>query len=126
MCPIDDDPLIAASNNDPHVAVYRVVDATELAYLLMTGDYGSNPNRSGKYFALSYAGAVAFAGAPMNAGSTITETALPRSVVNQGWGMIDPGPRGAGASVYFEEVQLPMVYGAMTPPVVIAGAGQGP
>ncbi|MGH7100471.1 MAG: hypothetical protein ACREE4_22880, partial [Stellaceae bacterium] len=109
----------AAPSNDPRIAVYRVVDATELAYLRMTGNYGSNPNRSGKYFARSLSGAAAFAASPMNAGSMITETTLPQSVVKQGWSMIDPGPNGAGISVYFAEVQLPMVYGAMTPPVIL-------
>src|SRR6266849_4056668 len=125
--PLTDDGLaIAAPNNDPRVVVYRVVDAAELAHLRMTGSYGSNPNRSGKYFALTLAGARAFAAAPMNTGSTITETTLPQSVVSLGWGMIDPGPHGAGSSVHFSELQLPIVYNAMIPPIVITGAGQVP
>jgi len=111
---------------DLHVTVYRAMDATELAYLQITGNFGSNPNRSGKYFALTLAGAIAFASAPMNAGSTIIETTLPQSVVSLGWTMIDPGPHGAGHSVYFEEAQLPVVYGAMTLPMIVAGAGPGP
>ena len=41
------------------------------------------------------------------------ETSLPQSVLNQGWLMIDPGPNGAGPSVYFDELQLAMVYSAM-------------
>jgi hypothetical protein len=121
----DEASAIATTSNDPRIAVYRVVDATELAHLVMTGSYGSNPSRSGKYFALTVAGATAFAAAPMNAGSTITETTLPQSVVSQGFAMIDPGPHGAGRSVHFAEPQLAMVYGAMGP-VVIAPAGQGP
>jgi len=103
-----------------------VVDSVELAHLQMTGNYGSNPSRSGKYFALSLAGARSFAAAPLNANSTITETTLPRSVLSQGWRMVDPGPHGAGISIYFSEPQLAMVYGAMTVPVVVAGAGQQP
>ena len=112
--------------SDPGIAIYRVIDAAELAYLQMTGNYGSNPSRSGKYFALTFAGAAAFAAAPMHAGSTITETTLPQSVVRWGFAMIDPGPYGAGRSVYFGEAQLPIVYRAMTPPVVVAGARRGP
>ena len=120
------DETVASAGNDPRVSVYRVIDAMELAYLRMHRSYGSNPNGSGKYFALTLDGARAFATAPMNAGSTITGTTLPQSVVRQGFAIIDPGPRGAGRSVYFEETQSPMVYGAMTPPIVLAGAGQGP
>jgi hypothetical protein len=96
-----------------------VVDPTELAYLLMTGNYGSNPHRSGKYFALTLGGARTFATAPMNAGSTITETTLPQSIVRQGWAVTDPGSQGAGPSVFFDDIQLPMVYAAMTPPVIV-------
>jgi hypothetical protein len=123
---IDNGPAIAPSNNDPRVAVYRVIDATALAYLLMAGNYGSNPNRSGKYFALTLAGALAFAAAPMNAGTTITETTLPQSIVSQGFAMINPGSHGAGSSIYFSELQLHLVYSVMTPPTVTAGAGQRP
>src|SRR6266852_7045494 len=95
--PLTDDGLaMAAPNNDPRVVVYRVIDAAELAHLRMTGSYGSNPTRFGKYFALTLAGARAFAAAPMNAGSTITETTLPQSVVSEGWRLVDPGRRGAG------------------------------
>jgi hypothetical protein len=99
-----------------------VVDPTELAYLQATGNYGSNPSQSGKYFALSLAGAQAFANAPMNAGSTITSTTLPQSVVNQGFGFADPGAHGAGPSVFFDQPQLPTVYGTMTPPVIVPNA----
>ena len=126
MPPTDNGPGFATPNSDPRVVVYRVIDAAELAHLRMTGSYGSNPSRSGKYFAMTLAGAKAFGAAPMNAGSTITETTLPRSVVVQGWAMIDPGPHGAGSSVYFSELQLPVVYSAMTPPNVTAGAGHLP
>ena|SRR6266851_9655268 len=125
MSPTDEASAIATASNDPRIAVYRVIDATELAHLAMTGSYGSNPNQSGKYFALTLAGATAFAAAPINAGSTITETTLPQSVVSQGFAIIDPGPHGAGRSVHFAEVQLPMVYRAMGP-IVIAPARQGP
>jgi len=103
-----------------------VIDAAELAHLRMTGSYGSNPSRSGKYFALTLAGARAFAAARMNMSSTITETTLPQSVVGQGWPLVDPGPHGAGSSVYFSELQLPLVYGVMTPPNVTTGPGQVP
>jgi hypothetical protein len=68
---------IATPNNDPRVAVHRVIDATELAYLRMNGNYGSNSSRSGKDFSLTLAGSMALIGAPMNVGSTITEATLP-------------------------------------------------
>src|SRR5437660_11877399 len=122
----DEASAIATTSNDPRIVVYRVIDATELAHLVMTGSYGSNPSQSGKYFALTLAGATAFAAGPMNAGSTITETTLPRSIVSQGFTMMDPGPHGARRSVHFAERQLPMVYSAMTPPIVVAVARQGP
>lgn len=105
--------------SDPRVPVYRVIDARELTYLMRTGNFGSNPSRSGKYFALTLAGANVFAAAPMNAGATVTETTLPKSIVSQGWAMIDPGSTGAGPSVYFDEMQLAMVYGAMGPVTVL-------
>jgi hypothetical protein len=92
---------------DPRVTVYRVVDPTELAYVQAMGNYGSNPARSGKYFALTAAGARAFAGAPINAGSTITRTTLPQSVINQAFRFNDPGRWGAGLSIFFGELQLP-------------------
>lgn len=109
----------ATSNSDPGVSVYRVVDATELAYLRRVGDYGSNPSRSGKYFALTLLGARAFAGHPINQGSIVTEATLPQSVVSRGFSFVDPGPHGAGSSVFFDEMQLPIVYGVMTRPVVV-------
>jgi hypothetical protein len=87
----------------------------------MIGNYGSNPSRSGKYFALTLAGARAFAAAPMNAGSAITETTSPRSMVAQGFAVRDPGPYGAGPSVFFSEHQLPLVYAVMSRPVIIGG-----
>lgn len=114
---------VTTANNDPRVPIYRIVDATELAYLRATGNYGSNPARSGKYFALAPAGAQAFASHPWNAGSTITRTSLPRSVVRQGFLLNDPGPYGAGPSVFFAEPQLTMVYAAMTPPTIVPNAG---
>ena len=90
----------------------------------MTGNYSSNPSRSGKCFALTLAGAQVFVATPMNAGSTITETTLPRSLIAQGFAVRDPGPYGAGLSIFFAEHQLPIVYAAMTPPVVIGGGGR--
>ena len=109
----------SGGSGGPRITVYRVIDAAELAYLRMFGNYGSNASRSGKYFALTLAGAQAFASAPMNAGATITETTLPPSLVNQGYIILDPGPHGAGRSVYFDEQALPMVYAAMTAPAII-------
>ncbi|MCC6473023.1 MAG: RHS repeat-associated core domain-containing protein [Burkholderiales bacterium] len=53
----------SSTSNDPRVPVYRVVDPIELSHLQATGNYGSNPNESGKYFALTPAGAQAFANA---------------------------------------------------------------
>src|SRR5713101_4521840 len=92
---------IATPANDPRVSIYRVVDPIELACLQMTGNYGSNPARSGKYFALTVTGAQAFAGAPINVGSTIRGATLLQSIVNQGFGFNDPGQHGAGPSVFF-------------------------
>jgi hypothetical protein len=105
--------------SDPYVEIYRVVDAIELAYLQSNGDYGMSPNQSGKYFALTLSGARAFAGHPVNAGCEITIMAIPRTVLNLGHKFNDPGPFGAGASVYFDDTQLPAVYGKMTTPVVM-------
>jgi RHS repeat-associated protein len=104
--------------------VYRVVDPTELAYLQSTGNYGSNPSQSGKYFALTAAGAQAFASAPMNSGTTITSTTLPQVVVNQGYQFIDIGSQGAGPSVFYSQPQLPSVYGSMTRPIILPNQGQ--
>ena len=104
---------------DPPVPVYRVVDIVEFAYLSATGDYGSNPSYSGKYFALSLSGAQAFARHPMNSGSRVTQTPIPQCIVDRGWLFVDLGTHGAGSSVYFSEPQLPTVYAAMTPPVVV-------
>ena len=104
--------------------MYRVVDPTELAYVQATGNYGSNPSRSGKYFALTIMGARAYASHPMSAGSTITSTTLPQSVVTQGFQFLDPGQYGAGPSVFFGQAQLPTIYGTMTPAVIVPNAGQ--
>jgi hypothetical protein len=112
------------ASDDSRIPVYRVVDPTELAYLQATGNYGSNPAQSGKYFALTPAGAQGFASHPGNAGSTITGTTLPRSVVNQGFLFNDPGRYGAGPSVFFAQPQLPTVYGAMTAPAILPNVGQ--
>ncbi len=94
------------SRGHPPVVVYRVVDETELNYLETHGNYGSNPSQSGKYFSLTIDGALAFANAPMNAGTTVTMTTLPQSVVNRGVKLNDPGPNGAGLSVFFPQQQL--------------------
>lgn len=110
-----------AGGADSLVVVYRVVDAIELAYLEAHADYGSNPSKSGKYFALTLDGAQAFAGAAVNQFSTITRTALPASILGQGILFNDPGPFGAGVSVFFSEGQLAEVYGTMSPPVVWKG-----
>ena len=107
------------TSDNSRFPVYRVVGPVELAYLLAHGNYGASPNQSGKYFALSAAGAQAFLNAPMNSGATLTMTTLPGSVLNQGWAFNDPGAVGAGPSVYYSDPQLPLVYGAMTPPVVV-------
>ena len=109
----------ATAAASPSVPVYRVVDAAELAYLRAVGDFGSNPSSSGKYFALTLSGAQAFARHPMNAGSRITQIELPLSIVLQGWHFVDLGLFGAGSSVFFEEVQLHVVYGAMTVPAIL-------
>lgn len=55
----------------------------------------------------------------MNLGSTTTQTTLPRSIISQGWIFIDPGLYGAGSFVFFHEAQLPIIYAAMTPPVIV-------
>jgi hypothetical protein len=116
----------APSSVGPHVSVYRVVDSVELAYMHANGNYGSNRAKSGKYFALTIAGASAFARASINAGSTITRTTLPQSVVDRGFLFNDPGQYGAGLSVFFGERLLPAVYRAMTPPVIVSSAPTGP
>jgi hypothetical protein len=108
---------------DPIIPVWRVVDPAELRYVQAHGNYGSSPSQSGKYFALTLAGAQAFASAPMNSGSAITATGLPQSVVNSGFMVNDPGQYGAGSSVFFAERQLPTVYGAMTLPVILSKPG---
>jgi hypothetical protein len=92
-----------------------VIDAIELNHL-SSGNYGSNPNRSGKYWAMTLTGARAFASHPANAGCVVTLTTLPRLIPNQGHIFIDPGAHGAGRSVFFSAARLPMVYGVMTPP----------
>jgi hypothetical protein len=106
---------------DKRVTVYRAVDPVELAHIKKYGNYGSNPSQSGKYFALTVNGAEAFAKAPMNAGSVVTSTTLPQSVVDQGHQFNDPGNHGAGPSVFFAQPQLPTVYGNMTPIVIGPG-----
>jgi len=111
------------TEDNSNVPVYRVVDPTELAYLQANGNYGSSPNQSGKYFALTAAGAQAFLSAPMNSNGTLTMTTLPGSVLNQGYAFPDPGAFGAGPSVFFSNPQLPLVYGTMTPPVIIPRPG---
>lgn len=109
----------SGQNSDPRVSLYRVVDPTELAYLQVNGDYGPNPNGSGKYFSLTLVGARAFAAHPINAGRTITETTLPQSIVTKGFSMIEPGPNSPGPSVHFDESELPIIYAAMTPIIVV-------
>jgi hypothetical protein len=105
---------------DPRVPLYRVVDQTELAHLLAIGNYGSSPSRSGKYFAMTLLGAHAFCSHPMNAGSTITETSLPLPVVKRASRrFFDVGLHGAGESIWFEEIQLPMVYLNITRPAIV-------
>ena len=106
------------ARQDPRVQIYRAVDAVELAHIQSTGNYGFNPSASGKYFALTVNGVEAFASSPLNAGTTITSTTLPQSIVNQGFLFNDPGQYGAGASVFFDQAQLPLVYDNMTPIVV--------
>jgi hypothetical protein len=56
----------------------------------------------------------------MNAGSTITVTTLPFTVIERGVRFDDPGPYDAGPSVFFAELQLPLVYGTMTPPSIVS------
>ena len=108
--------------DDVLVAVYRVVDETELAFLAAHGHCGSNANLSGKYFALTIEGARAFASAPINAGATITRTTLPASMVRRGTMLNDPGTNGAGMSVFFAQQQLAALYDTMPVPVILSGA----
>jgi hypothetical protein len=111
----------STGRDDPLVTVYRVVDATEPSYLETHGDYGSNPSQSRKYFALTIEGARAFAGAPMNAGTTITTAALPKSLVDRGAMLNDPDTHGAGVSLFFSQQQLADVYDTTAAPVVWKG-----
>ena len=108
--------------DDVLVAVYRVVDETELAFLAAHGHYGSNVNLSGKYFALTVEEARAFARAPMNAGAAITRTTLPASMVRRGTILNDPGTNGAGMSVFFARQQLADLYDIKPVPVILSGA----
>jgi hypothetical protein len=104
--------------DDPIVVVYRVVDAIELSYLEARGNFGSSPSRSGKYFALTLDGACAFASAPMNAGTIITTTTLPKTIVDDGVKFNDQGPNGAGVSVFFSQQHLADVYDTMSAPAI--------
>ena len=97
------------AQDELRVTVYRVVDPIELAHLQATGNYGSRPSESGKYFALTATGAQAFASAPVNSGTTITSTTLPQVIISQGYQFVDPGPKGPGASVFYAQPQLPSV-----------------
>lgn len=106
----------ASGERENHISVYRIVDLRELTFLQATGHYGSNPNRSGKYFALTQAGAYAFAAAPMNAGCKITATTLPLLVLQRGLQFHDPGAYGAAPSVFFAEQHLPNVYVSLVTP----------
>ncbi|MGA3005274.1 MAG: hypothetical protein ABSE20_26500 [Acetobacteraceae bacterium] len=109
----------AATGSDLRIDVYRVLDPSELAHLHTTGDYGSSPALSGKYFALTFAGARSFASAPMNVGCAITITTLPQSIVTLAFAFNDPGQSGAGSSIFLDQAQLQVVYAAMTPPAVV-------
>jgi hypothetical protein len=111
----------SSAEDDPYVVVYRVVDEVEPSHLEVHGHYGSNPSQSGKYFALTIDGARAFANAPMNAGTTVTTTTLPRSVVRRGARFNDPGANGAGLSIFFSQQQLADVYGTMAVPEIWKG-----
>ena len=109
----------AQEADNPRVSIFRAVGQAELAQIVSHGTYGSNPNRSGKYFALTNEGVRAFANAPMNVGSTVTSTTLPQSVIDQGYRFNDPGRYGAGPSVFFSESQLSEVYINMTPIIIL-------
>lgn len=105
--------------DEARVLVFRVVDARELMFLQSTGHYGSNPHRSGKYFALTRAGALAFAAAKMNVGCSVTATTLPRSILGQAVAFHDPGLHGAGPSLFFAERQLAILYATMADPWIV-------
>ena len=107
----------AVSAASEGVQIYRAVGEDEMAHVSSTGDYGSSPNLSGKYFALTEQGARNFAGASINAGDkmTITSVRIPRSVFDQGFQFHDPGAFGAGPSVYFQQDFLTNLYSSMTP-----------
>lgn len=95
--------------------IYRAIGPTERAVLEATGNYGSSPNASSKYFALTVEGVYQFANSEFNSGRemTITSTSVPTKVLSSGYSFNDPG--GGGASVHFSEPQLPKVYSTMTP-----------
>jgi hypothetical protein len=62
------DPL----SSDVVITVWRVVGPREHADILRLGDYNLSPNGSGKYFALTEAGARDFARNPFNRDRTLT------------------------------------------------------
>ncbi|HVC60614.1 MAG TPA: hypothetical protein VND19_09675 [Acetobacteraceae bacterium] len=111
----------SAGEDDPPVALYRVVDEIELSYLQAHGDYGSNLSQFAEYFALTIDGARAFANAPMNARTVITTTTVPQSVVKRGARFNDPGVNGAGLSVFFSRGQLVDAYDTTSPPTIWKG-----
>jgi len=82
------------------------------------GNYGSNRDKSGKYFALTTSGArnLALKLYP-NTAMTLTSTSIPQSLFVQGNLFQDTG--GAGPSLHFREDQLPMLYQQMTRPRIL-------
>jgi hypothetical protein len=108
-----------ADDDGTRQTIYRAVDPTELAYLKAHGNYGLNPNASGKYFALTPAGVLNFVSLKQSAERdlTITFTTVPREIIETGHQYNDAG--AAGPSVHFKDIQLPVVYGTMTPVVIV-------
>ena len=75
------------SEGPANIRVFRAVGPTELGDIETLGTYGSNLNKSGKYFALSKQGAIDFANNPFNAARrmTITSTSFPQAIYRQGF-----------------------------------------
>jgi hypothetical protein len=101
------------------VAHYRAIDQTELAVVLVTGTYGSNPSASGKYFSFSEDDARRFAKSKFNRGRqmTITSITVPQSFLENGYQFNDPG--GGGWSIFYADDVLPELYQVMTPIVIL-------
>ena len=98
------------------IPLFRAVGQRELAQVLRSGNYGSSPSLSGKYFGFTESGVRAIANSGLNASRqmTITATDVPRWLLRIGYKFNDPGAGGAGPSIFFAERTLPILYRFMS------------